>query len=446
MRDTLAAILDFYRRPLSAPSRAMDECGVVWAAIPAIILCLILNGIDLRHRAENMAALVTQVSQTAAQPAPDAGKTAPSSQPGERPAPAVDPRVAAELQRQFQPPAFTLGFSWLILLAVVFVPVAILIFVVWQAAGGFTTILMRDYAPTLLCLLIAWTAAYAPVVLIRAVLSAVPHAAVVEDAVTWAGHGYFAFLAVCCLRTVMGLGFGPAIVTAAGAAICSAGGFFAYGFMGNAVYYLASPWFLFYFYRQFQSGVLELGSGLSGRQSLRRSLAASTLNPRDADAHYQLGLIYQQRRQYTEAVSRFQKAIEIDPREPAPHYQLGRIALEQERYQEALDEFCKVVEVDQKHAANEVWRDIGVACLHLNDQQNAIAALQRYTERREYDPEGLFWFGKALAAASNSEGAADAWQKAIDAARTMPSHRRRQMSKWGSRAKAELKAIGAKAS
>ena len=40
----------------------------------------------------------------------------------------------------------------------------------------------------------------------------------------------------------------------------------------------------------------------------RRSMEAATINPRDASAHYQLGLIYQYRRQYAEAISRFRKS------------------------------------------------------------------------------------------------------------------------------------------
>jgi len=36
-------------------------------------------------------------------------------------------------------------------------------------------------------------------------------------------------------------------------------------------------------------------------------LEASAINPHDAEAQYQLGLIYQQRRQYTAAIERFKE-------------------------------------------------------------------------------------------------------------------------------------------
>jgi tetratricopeptide (TPR) repeat protein len=239
----------------------------------------------------------------------------------------------------------------------------------------------------------------------------------------------------------MGVGLGSAFVISAGAYLLSFAGLIVIGLLGNVVYYLASPWFLFYFYRQFQSGAAQLGSGLSSRQSFRRSLAASTLNPRDADAHYQLGLIYASRRQYSEAIDRFTKAAAIDPRDPSPRYELGRIALFQQRYQEAFDHFYVAAELDPTHAASAVWRDIGIACFHLDDHANALAALERYTSRREYDPEGLYWLGKALAASGQPDRAAEAWRRTIDAAKTMPSHRRRLMSQWSRKAGAELKAL-----
>jgi tetratricopeptide (TPR) repeat protein len=424
MREALTAILDFYRRPLAAPSRAMDECSLLWAAIPAIVLCLAMGFTHPPPRTRTLKF--------------PRATTQPITQPIQYSADDDAPRPPTRAQRSWQEriPAVTPGFQSLLVLAVVFVPSSILIWVLWQSPGGFATILMRDYAPTLLCVLLAWTAAYLPVLLIR-IFFPIPQANLL-------GLAYFTFLAACCLRTVMGIGLGSALVITAGSYLVSFAGLIAFSLFGNVVYYLASPWFLFYFYRQFQSGAAQLGSGLSSRQNLRRSLAVSTLNPRDSDAKYQLGLIYASRRQYTEALNRFTKAAEIDPKDAGARYELGRIALHQQRYQDAFDHFYVAAELDPNHAASAVWRDIGNACFHLDDHANAIAALERYTARREYDPEGLYWLGKALAASGQQERAADAWKKTIEAARTMPSHRRRVMMKWASKANAELKALRVK--
>jgi Tfp pilus assembly protein PilF len=420
MRESLTAILAFYRRPLAAPSRAMDECSLLWAAIPALLLCLFSG---FTHTTRN-APRTLHYPRAITRPIQYSEDDAPR------------PHAPAPIPWQERIPIPTPGFQSLLLLAVVFVPSAILIWVLWHGPGGFSTILMRDYAPTLVCLLLAWTAAWFPVILVSFFF---PHPVLIP-----VGFAYFAFLAACCLRTVMGIGLGSAFVISGAAYLLSFVGLIVFSLLGNVVYYLISPWFLFYFYRQFQSGAAQLGSGLSSRQSFSRSLAASTLNPKDADAQYQLGLIYASRRQYTEAIDRFSKASAIDPKDPAPRYELGRIALTQERYQEAFDHFYAAAELDPTHAASAVWRDIGIACFHLNDFPNALAALERYAARREYDPEGLYWLGKAQAASNQPDHAADSWQRTIEAAKTMPSHRRRLMNQWANKAKAELKALGVK--
>jgi len=100
-----------------------------------------------------------------------------------------------------------------------------------------------------------------------------------------------------------------------------------FGILGPFLYYLASPLFLFFLYYLFQNSDLRsFGEGLRSRQHFQQQLEISTTNPHDADAHYQLGLIYQKRRQYSDAIARFQHSIEIDPEQSDGHFQLGRIA------------------------------------------------------------------------------------------------------------------------
>src|SRR5262249_57936513 len=100
--------------------------------------------------------------------------------------------------------------------------------------------------------------------------------------------------------------------------------------------YLTSPFVLYYLYRWLSPDLGGLGTSLTSRQRLKQQLENATLNPRDADAHYQLGLIYQQRRQNSLAQERFLKAIEIDPSEPDAYYQLGRMAHAQREDESAL--------------------------------------------------------------------------------------------------------------
>jgi tetratricopeptide (TPR) repeat protein len=185
--------------------------------------------------------------------------------------------------------------------------------------------------------------------------------------------------------------------------------------------------------------VRSLGDGLRGRQHLQQQLEIATTNPRDADAHYQLGLVYQKRRQYSEAISRFQKAIEIDPTESDAQFQLGRIAREQGRFDDAIRYLKTAAGLNDKLASSEVWRELGAAYLGTSRFEEAVAALEKYTQRRSYDPEGLYWYGKALAGLGRNAEAREAFGQCVEAVDTMPKHRRAEVRKWKGLAKTELK-------
>ncbi len=164
-------------------------------------------------------------------------------------------------------------------------------------------------------------------------------------------------------------------------------------------------------------------------------------NPRDADAHYQLGLIYQQRHQYDEAKKRFARAAEIDPKEADPVFQLGRIALEENRLPDAIELLTRAGALDDKCCSSEVWRDLGVAYFRSDRIEDARIALAKFVERRSYDPEGLYWHGKSLLALDKVSEAKQQFEQCREAVETMPSNRRRQLAKWKRLAVAELRSI-----
>jgi tetratricopeptide (TPR) repeat protein len=215
------------------------------------------------------------------------------------------------------------------------------------------------------------------------------------------------------------------------------------GIFGGMAGYLASPFVLYYLYAGLKPQFSGLGTGLQSRQRLKRGLEIATLNPRDADAHYQLGLIYMQRRQYEPAIRSLRQAAEIAPKEPDAWYQLGRIAREQGRYAEAIELCGTAARLDDKHSSSEVWREIGIANLLSGDAEAARRALAVYVDRRPYDPEGACWYGRALAKLDRGAEARTAFDQAIEAVRTMPPARKRQVQRWESEARRELKKLAA---
>jgi tetratricopeptide (TPR) repeat protein len=252
---------------------------------------------------------------------------------------------------------------------------------------------------------------------------------------------YFLILVAYCVRTLWGSGLAVAIGAAMVGLAAMFGGLVAFLMLGSFMYYLASPFVLFYAYILLGSDIRSLGEGLRARQRLRRQLDIAATNPRDADAHYQIGLIYQQRHQYDEAKKRFTRAMEIDAREADPVFQLGRIALEEERFGDAIELLRHAAALDDRCCSHEVWRDLGVAYFRSGRLDEARAALGKFVERRSYDPEGLYWYGKSLLALGQLDNARQQFKQCREAVETMPPNRRRQLGKWKRMAAAELKGI-----
>lgn len=193
---------------------------------------------------------------------------------------------------------------------------------------------------------------------------------------------------------------------------------------------LASPLLLlllFLLVRGYISGVLR---SQRARESFKQNLEAATLNPADASAHYNLGLIHQQRNELDAARERFERAIQIDEDEIDAHYQLGRIARQQKRYADAVKNFEQVVARDQTHAQNEIWREVGATYIDAGQFEDARDALVCFLEHRPSDPEALYLMGRAHAGLGHQSEAASSMQACIDAVKTAPAYKYRADKRW----------------
>jgi len=206
--------------------------------------------------------------------------------------------------------------------------------------------------------------------------------------------------------------------------------------------WMFSPFLIFYaviYLGGFVGGeVRGFGNAFRQRQNFKRFLHNATVNPKDADAHVQLGLIYLQRRQEAKALEHLNKAYEIDPEEIDANYELGKIARAKGNLQEALDHFSVVVDQNDKHALSEVWREIGATYLEANMLTEARDALEKFVERRAFDSEGLYYLGKVLKAQGETERAREMFQQAVDSAKTSPDYRRRDLRYWSKLAQKEI--------
>ncbi|MGH9659891.1 MAG: tetratricopeptide repeat protein [Bryobacteraceae bacterium] len=409
MLDNLRLLPRLFARPHAAMSAILDEGSLLFACVAVIAVSVLLQaGVDSAVRRFWPA-----------------------------PTPVARLHPDAEIEMPEPGPRWSHGFRFytpLLILAVFYVPGTLAAACAVLRWGGFWTVFAREYAPLLTCVATAWAAVHLP--LAAVVLAPLPFAAI---AAVWvAGYLYFFVLVLLALRVVAGASTAPAAATVAVSWIFLVAGVYLQRQFGFILGYLASPFFLFFAYRYLSGEVTMLGAGLRQRQSFRRFLDAATVNPHDAEAQYQLGLVYQHRRQYPEALARFREAVRIDRTETDAHFQLGRIARQQGRFSDALAHFETVFQQNPKHSTSEILRELAATYLDLDRAADARRELETYIERRPYDPEGLCYRGLALEKLGDTAGACDSFRRAVEAARTAPRFRRRLTDPWGRRAQKQL--------
>jgi tetratricopeptide (TPR) repeat protein len=325
-------------------------------------------------------------------------------------------------------------------LAVIYVPGLLFIGgMISRVSGGFHSAFQRDYAPLLTCVAAAWSATNLPLLVVAWLAPAI----FLEAALI--AYVWLAVLVFFAVRTVFGTDNGPAfgIVALSWAPLVAA--WVLRGPLEYLAGWLSSPFLLIYAYfflrGEIGGAMRGLGDGLRRSQGFRRHLEAAAVNPHDAEAQYQLGLIYQQRRQYTEAIRRFQNAIAIDPGETDAHFQLGRIAREQGRRADALTSFQTVVNQDEQHAQGAILRELGALYISARQYQDGLQELARYEERHPYDAEGLYYHGLALEGLGRREEAREFYQRAAEAVNQAPLYLRRAAGKWGRMARRNVQKL-----
>jgi tetratricopeptide (TPR) repeat protein len=336
----------------------------------------------------------------------------------------------------FDPAAF---YRPLLALSVFYVPAVILLISIFTGAASFGLLIRRDYAVLATCTLFAWAAAHLPFAIAGLLMTT----AAIDPAVyfgLWVASGaLFGVFVVFALRTVFGASYGVAAVVVALAWLSLSLSMYTFHYVSP---WLLSPFLLFWvviYFGGFLGGEMRgFGNAFRQRQNLKRFLQNATVNPKDADAHVQLGLIYLDRRQEGRALEHLSNAIEIDETEIDANYELGRLARKKGELQKALDHFSIVVEQDDKYRLSEIWREIGATYLDAGMLNEAADALEKFVDRRAVDPEGLYYLGRVLKAKGENDRARELFEEAIQAARSSPYFRSKQLGQWSKLAQKEL--------
>lgn len=193
---------------------------------------------------------------------------------------------------------------------------------------------------------------------------------------------------------------------------------------------LGSPFLLFLLFMLLRGYFSDIMGTHRAKAAFKQNLESATLNPADASAHYNLGLIHQSRGELDQARERFERALKIDEGEIDASYQLGRIARQQKRYADAIQSFEHVVTRDQAHSQYEIWREVAATYIAAGQFEDARNALEQFLEHRPSDPEGLYLMGRAHAGLGHKREATNLMQACIEAVKTAPAYKYRASKRW----------------
>jgi len=95
------------------------------------------------------------------------------------------------------------------------------------------------------------------------------------------------------------------------------------------------------------------------------------LHPDNADAHNNLGIVFVLQQKPEEAIQQFQLAIESDPKDPRAHDNIGMVLQEKGRFEEALAYHKKALNIDANYA--QAHQRLGNALRELGRLDEALA-------------------------------------------------------------------------
>ncbi len=318
-------------------------------------------------------------------------------------------------------------------ISVIYVPIAILIANLFERRASYSLVVREEFASTVSCALASLTASLLITIFPAAIISW-QSTFLNSEAVV----GYFVLLIVIPLpifAALMTLSIGTIFriswISAVATTILSFLTLLGIPLLMQAATFIcASPLLLLLLLFLLRDRIDDFMRTARARQSFKQNLEAATLNPADASAHYNLGLLYQTRGESDAAAAAFQRAIEIDTRETDAHYQLGRITREQGRLNEAIVHFEKVVQQNSVHSHHEIWRETGLVYYEAGQYKDALEMLDKFINERPSDAQGRYWRGMTLYQLGRMEEAVQEMQECIESVKTAPAYKYRTERQW----------------
>ena len=319
------------------------------------------------------------------------------------------------------------AFMFVLFVAVLYTPGLIVLAGFFDRRLSIRLTLRQEYAGTLSCVLAVLSASLFIQILPMILVATLVQATEAVIAIIFLPLPVFVVLMV----PVTGVLFSLRPLSALVLTLLSLGSLLALpAVMHAAATVCASPLLVIFLLFLLRDRIDDLIRNSRSRDNFRRQLEQSTLNPADASAHYNLGLLYQQQGDSAAAKRSFTRAVEIDPGEIDSHYQLGRIARDEGLLTAALEHFNAVITLDPVHAHHEIWREVGRVYFAAGQFEDALVMLDRFVRLRPSDAEGRYLRGMVLDRLGREPEAFAEMRECVEAARTSPAYKYRRERHW----------------
>ncbi len=206
-----------------------------------------------------------------------------------------------------------------------------------------------------------------------------------------------------------------------------------------SMFFFALPLFiiipvLYIGYQRYHSFLEDRGD----ERSFHRYLQTLALNPQNADAQYQLGLICLKRGKLEEAQRHFEDACRIDPQVPDYHYYLGRACEASGDWACALGQYEETYRHDSQYGQGDIFREVGKGYLQTGRLEKAVEFLSFFLGIRGSDPEGRYWLAVALGRLGKEDEMRAQLHTILGQARSQPRFFRKEKREWVTRSRTLL--------
>ena len=185
----------------------------------------------------------------------------------------------------------------------------------------------------------------------------------------------------------------------------------------------------------------NMGVGRAGTDDFQRNMRTLTLNPQNADAHYQLGRISLERGNTSAACEYFEAAVKITQEVAEYYYYFGFACARKKDWDNALEYYEKAYRLDQEYGQGDIFREVGKAYIHTGYIEKGIEFLDFFLSRRDADPEGRYWLAVALQKSGDTDKARLQLTLIIDQAKANPRFFRRRNREWIYRARSLVREL-----